>query len=106
MSRMPPFVLAFVLLAWSSRADTVDTCAYLDNFDLTAALNSIYSTPDVYGTISQCLCVSGINGTPVIVFMYHGSVCILDFISRNPPASLAVSKSSMSRVVGAIAEIV
>jgi hypothetical protein len=70
MLRMSTLALAFLLLAWSSKADSVDTCVYLDNFDLTSALNSelsISSIPDSYGRISQCLCVSGINGTLVII---------------------------------------
>ncbi|KIM88117.1 hypothetical protein PILCRDRAFT_814020 [Piloderma croceum F 1598] len=86
-------VLAISLLVWSSRANTVDTCAYLDNFDLSAALNSelsITSIPDLDGKLNRCLCVSGIS----------------DFINQNTLATQAVSTTSMSRVVEAIAEMI
>jgi len=93
MSRLSALALAVVLLAWSSKANTVDICAYLDNVDLADDLSSelsISSIPNLYGDISQCLCVSGIS----------------DFIGENPAAALAVDKTSMPRVIDAMAEII
>jgi hypothetical protein len=108
-------VFAISLLVWSSRANTVDTCAYLDNFDLSAALNSelsITSIPDSDGKLKRCLCVSGISGTsPFDVTVSAGVralflTFIQDFINQNPPATQAVSMTSMSRVVEAVAGMV
>jgi len=86
---MSALALAVVLLAWSANANTVDKCVYLNNFDLSAALNSelsISSIPGGYGDLSQCLCVSGISA----------------FIGQNPPAAIAVQQTSMSQVEDAI----
>jgi len=93
MSRIPALALTIILLAWSSKANLVDTCTYLNGFDLAGALNSelsISALPDTSGQISQCLCVSGISS----------------FINDNPLAAVAVSKTSMSDVLDAFAGII
>jgi hypothetical protein len=75
-------VFAISLLVWSSRADTVDTCAYLDNFDLSAALNSELSItliPDSDGKLKRCLCVSGISGTSPFDVTVSVHYCSLSF---------------------------
>jgi hypothetical protein len=63
MSWVCPLFIAIGLLTWSSEANIVDGCVYLDNFDITTALNEeLGLTIQNNGNISQCLCVSGIHG--------------------------------------------
>jgi len=82
----------FILFAIFSNADTTDTCIFLNNVDLTALLNADLgiSIPDIFGTVSGCLCVSGID----------------DFIDTNIESELAVSLASMTSVVDALTTIV
>jgi hypothetical protein len=86
-----PLFLVIGLLTWSSKANMVDGCVYLDNFDITTALNEeLGLTIQDYGNISQCLCVSGIH----------------EFIGTSAPANLAAQETSWNRVASAIAQII
>jgi len=60
-------LLLLAILLTSSHASlsprsTTDNCAFLSNFDLTAALNANLgiTIPDIFGDINTCICSSGV----------------------------------------------
>lgn len=72
--------LVVVLLALSSEANWVDTCAYFDDFDVATALNSQLGTniSDSYDKLDQCVCISGIDGASGVLS------CPLEYLAGQP----------------------
>jgi len=101
--------VTFIFFAIFSNADTTDTCIFLNNVDLTALLNTDLgiSIPDIFGDVTGCLCVSGIDGAVInfplrLLCLYR----ITDFINANVETELAVSFVSMISVVDTLTTIV